>query len=165
VKNKKNHHISCFFLFFDRCMCMITTYITLTRSHTRTHNKPKDTCIYAPTILWFFWYIYHMHLYIRYMCTGWRRPMGCLKSQIICCKWATNYRALLRKLTYKDKASYGSLPPCRWYSNEYDTWYMFYCVHVYEAAMSVRHELWCWARGAFVHLPPLDICMINVYMF
>ena len=28
------------------------------------------------------------------------------------CKRATNYRALLRKMTYKDKTSYGSLPPC-----------------------------------------------------
>ena len=27
-------------------------------------------------------------------------------------KLATNYRALLRKMTYKDKASYDSTPPC-----------------------------------------------------
>ena len=25
---------------------------------------------------------------------------------------ATNFRALLRKMTYEDKASYGSSPPC-----------------------------------------------------
>ena len=29
--------------------------------------------------------------------TGWRRPMGCLKLQVIFCKRATNYRALLQK--------------------------------------------------------------------
>jgi len=29
--------------------------------------------------------------------TGWRRPIGCLKSQVIFCKRATNYRYLLRK--------------------------------------------------------------------
>jgi len=33
--------------------------------------------------------------------------------QVIFRKRATNYRALLRKMTCKDKASYGSSPPCR----------------------------------------------------
>ena len=46
------------------------------------------------------------------MGTGWRRPIGCLKLPDIFRKRATNHRALLRKMTYKDKASYGSLPPC-----------------------------------------------------
>jgi len=36
--------------------------------------------------------------------TGWRTSIGCLKLQVIFCKRATNYRALLRKVTYKDKA-------------------------------------------------------------
>jgi len=31
--------------------------------------------------------------------TGWRRPVGCLKLQVIFRKRATNYRALLRKMT------------------------------------------------------------------
>ena len=44
--------------------------------------------------------------------TGWRRPIGCLISQITFRKLATNHRALLRKKTYKDKASYDSTPPC-----------------------------------------------------
>ena len=44
--------------------------------------------------------------------TRWRRLIGCLKLQVIDRKRATNYRALLQKMTYKDKASYGSLPPC-----------------------------------------------------
>jgi len=39
--------------------------------------------------------------------TGWRRPM-----QVISRKRATNYSALFRKTTYKDKASYGSLALC-----------------------------------------------------
>ena len=42
--------------------------------------------------------------------TGWRRPIGCRKSQVIFCKRATNYRALLLKMTNKDKASYDSTP-------------------------------------------------------
>ena len=45
--------------------------------------------------------------------TGWRRLRGCLKLQVIFCKRATNYRALLRKVTHKDKPSYASSPPCK----------------------------------------------------
>jgi len=44
--------------------------------------------------------------------TGWRRLIGSPKLQIIFHKRATKYRALLRKITYKDKGSYESLPPC-----------------------------------------------------
>jgi len=43
---------------------------------------------------------------------GWRRPIGCLKVQVIFRKRATNCRALLRKMAYGDKASYRSTPPC-----------------------------------------------------
>jgi len=43
---------------------------------------------------------------------GWRRLIGCLKLQVICHKPATNYRVLLRKITYEDKASYDAKPPC-----------------------------------------------------
>ena len=35
-----------------------------------------------------------------------------LKLQINFHKRTTNYRALLRKMTYKDKEFYGSSPPC-----------------------------------------------------
>ena len=44
--------------------------------------------------------------------TGWRRSIGCLKLQVSLRKRATNYRALLQKITYKGKASYACLPPC-----------------------------------------------------
>jgi len=44
--------------------------------------------------------------------TGWRRLIGSPKLQIIFHKRATKYRSLLRKLTYKDKGSYESSPPC-----------------------------------------------------
>jgi len=50
--------------------------------------------------------------------TGWRRRIGCLMLQIISCKRTTNYRALLRKMTYRDKASYGSPPLCMSHVNE-----------------------------------------------
>jgi len=44
--------------------------------------------------------------------TGWQRLIGCLKLQVIFRKRATNYRALLRKMTCEAKASYDSTPPC-----------------------------------------------------
>jgi len=43
--------------------------------------------------------------------TGWRRCRGCLKLKVSSRTRATNYRALLRKMTYEDKASYESSPP------------------------------------------------------
>ena len=44
--------------------------------------------------------------------TGWRRLIGCLKLRVIFCKRATNYRAILREMTCKNKPSYASSPPC-----------------------------------------------------
>ena len=38
--------------------------------------------------------------------------MGCFKSQVVFRKIGIHYRALLRKMTYKDKTSYDSMPPC-----------------------------------------------------
>ena len=64
--------------------------------------KSICTCIYIHA---------HMNTY-AHMYTGWRRLIGCLKLQVIFRKRATNYRALLRKMTYEDKASYDSSPPC-----------------------------------------------------
>jgi len=44
---------------------------------------------------------------------GWQRCMGCLKLKVVFRKSATNYRALLRKMSCKGRASYGSLQPCK----------------------------------------------------
>ena len=44
--------------------------------------------------------------------TGWRRLIGSPKLQIISHKRATKFRSLLRNMTYKDKGSYESSPPC-----------------------------------------------------
>jgi len=46
--------------------------------------------------------------------TGWQRPIGCLTLQVIFRKRATNSRALLWKMTCKDKASSESAPPYTW---------------------------------------------------
>ena len=45
------------------------------------------------------------------------RCIGCLKLHMTFDERATKHRALLRKMTYKDKASYGSLPPCAMQDN------------------------------------------------
>jgi len=41
-----------------------------------------------------------------------RRPVGCRKLQVIFRKRATNHRALLKKMTYRDKTTYDSSQPC-----------------------------------------------------
>ena len=48
----------------------------------------------------------------KMLCTGWRRPIECLKLQVIFRKRATHHRALLRKTTYENKAPCDSTPPC-----------------------------------------------------
>ena len=58
-----------------------------------------------------------MYIYVS-VCTGWRRLIGSPKLQIIFHKRATKYRALFRKMTYKDKGSYESSPPCICYSSD-----------------------------------------------
>ena len=71
----------------------------------------------------------YVHLYTKatdrptYEYTGWRRPIGCLKVQVFFHFRATNYRALLPKMTFKEKASYGSSPPVCMYA--------FMYIHIY----------------------------------
>ena len=52
-----------------------------------------------------------MH-YVTYRVAKMHR-IGCLKVQVSFRKTAFNHRALLRKMTHKDKASYGSWSRCR----------------------------------------------------
>jgi len=47
-------------------------------------------------------------------CTGRRRCIRCIKLQGSFRTRVADYRALLRKTTYKDKASYASPSPCMW---------------------------------------------------
>jgi len=54
-------------------------------------------------------------LAIRYsedIYTEWRGCIGCIDLQVSFRKRASNNKGVLRKVTYKDKASYASLPPC-----------------------------------------------------
>jgi len=72
---------------------------------------------------------------VSHIRTGWRRPIGCLRLQVIYRKRATNYRAVLRKMTCKDKASYDSTPPC--ISHTYQTYVSHIRItHTYHAYVS-----------------------------
>ena len=69
---------------------------------------------------------------IRFVHTGWRRPIECLKFQVIFRKRAIKYRALLRKMTNRDKASYRSSPPCTMFSYIYsDFMYIYIYKYIY----------------------------------
>jgi len=54
-----------------------------------------------------------------YSYTGWRRLIGSPKLQIIFHKTTTTYRSLLQNMTYKDKGSYKSSPPCTHLAKNY----------------------------------------------
>jgi len=49
---------------------------------------------------------------MKLLYTRWRRVIGCLKLLVNFRQRATDYRALLRKMTSEDEASYDSTPPC-----------------------------------------------------
>jgi len=79
--------------------------------------------------------------------TGWRRLIGSPKLQIIFHKRATKYRALLRKLTYKDKGSYESSPPCsddalRAYISCVLMYKHIVCIFVYTRTQLALLQLW-----------------------
>ena len=57
-------------------------------------------------------YMLYHELCMLHECTGWRRLIRSPKLQIIFHKRAIKYWSLLRKMTYKDKGSYESSPPC-----------------------------------------------------
>jgi len=68
------------------------------------HIRAKEPCIYTANNYGSLWGIRHYRVAKMH-----RLPY---KLQVISRKRATNSRALLQKMTCKDKASYGSSPPC-----------------------------------------------------
>jgi len=84
-----------------------------TLQHTATHcNTLQHTETTHPLALLTVLMSLTLVIWFGTFSTGWRRPIGCLKLQVIFRKIATDYRALLRKMTCKDKASYDSTPLC-----------------------------------------------------
>ena len=53
-----------------------------------------------------------MHIRVQNMYTGWQTCIGCTKLQVSFRKRAAKKMALLRKITYEDKASCAYSPPC-----------------------------------------------------
>ena len=76
-------------------LCIIWLSFTLVLIHDERPHMKRLTWLAQS---WHYVFASQIH-------TGWRRPIGCLKSQGIFRKRATNYRALLRRMTYQDKAS------------------------------------------------------------
>jgi len=79
-----------------------------TLQHTATHCNTLQHAAHCNTL----YHIPGRQCFSAHQGTGWRRLIGSPKFQIIFHKSATKYRSLLRKMTYEDKGSYESSPPC-----------------------------------------------------
>jgi len=86
-------------------------------------------------------------------CTGWQRLIGSPKRQIFFHKRATKYRSLLRKMTYEDKGSYESSPPC---TKSRSLNKVFIHTHMYRhtAGKSCKRILW-------IQHPCIESCSLN----
>ena len=73
-------------------------------------NAPTTTT--SLMTFFFFLGIFKCCFVERVLITGWRRLIRSPKLHIIFHKRAAEYRALLLKMTYEDKGSYESSPPC-----------------------------------------------------
>ena len=87
----------------------LTNHKSVRLCHTRSLPLHTPTHTHTNTLTY--------HLQCLLYATGWRVPIGCLKLNVIFRNRATNNRPLLPKMTYKDKASYGSSPPCNYCLN------------------------------------------------
>ena len=92
---------------FCRISCLLQGSFAI-----KTYNLKVPTHRSHPigAILFAAEYVYYTHN--TESTTGWRRLIGSPKLQFIFHKRATKYRSRLRKMTYKDKGSYESSPPC-----------------------------------------------------
>jgi len=110
----------------------------------------------------------YIHIWV-YMCihTGWRRSIGCLKLQVIFRKRATLHKAFLRKMTYEDKASYGtsfsvSIVETIMYKIEYE----YIIIHIYKNSKIIGltrgHVHWI---CMYVHTRTLFSCVtVSMYV-
>jgi len=108
------------------CVCILVVFCVYMRVYIydisyrfQCMHFGGDMCIYTCIYWWCFLSFPTKYLEIRTCVnafdTGWRWPIGCLKLQVIFRKRATNCKALSRKMTCTDKASYGSWAPCSAY--------------------------------------------------
>jgi len=93
----------------------------------------------------------HPHVRSHIIRTGWRRFIGCLKLQVSFRKRATTHRALLRKITCEDKASYRCNPVWRSYITHMKESCHTARVRVLQITVRMSHVTHGWRR-AFVGL-------------
>jgi len=92
-----------FNVYIHMCMYIIQFYNSIESQYTSYMYK----YIYVHIYIYISMHI-HICVYISFHST----TLSKVKLQVVFCKRATNYRALLREMTYKDKTSYWSSPPC-----------------------------------------------------
>jgi len=91
-----------------------------------------------------------------------RRPIGCLKLQVVSHKRATNYRALLQKMTYGDKTSYGVSPPCKSIldptkrNQTYNSFVPWHCVEIAEY-LELHHTSSFWFLHVYIYYMYISI--------
>ena len=157
---------------FDMHTCMSNSHVTrqtqfcLTCDMTIRHASIPCVTHIDESRHTYIWVMSHIHQWqhrSRLVCnakhkhnedTGWRRLIGYLKSQVIFRKRATNYRALLRKMTYEDKASYDSTPPSTLFLCQAQTRWMYNVSSLRLCfALQTRRE-WCchWCICDMAHI-------------
>jgi len=98
-----------------------------------SHGTPVNTSYH--TNKWGKAPVWKKEAYLTDNCTGWRRLIRCLKLQVIYRKRATDYRALLRKMTHEDRHPMTLRHPLSCHTHECvmsHVWMsMFLCVWIY----------------------------------
>ena len=93
--------------------------------------------------------------------TAWQKPIRCLNLQVIFRKRASNYSALLRKMTSKDKAFCGSWPLCMHISHTCYAyiWHIILTYSLIYMSLSICHCL-----HAFIDIHVCHCLYVIVYM-
>jgi len=170
--NYSAHHFACtciYCVYFRMYTCMSIythAYIYVYVYVCISSCMHVQTCIMQCKDICFKTCIFHMcdktHSYVwqdSSICTGCRRLIGSLKLSVILRKRATNYKALLRKLSYTDKASYGSSPP-----------FMTLRIYTHNVTRSTRSCVWhlfnssVW-RVPFGLLPVQSDIYMRIYVY
>jgi len=85
-------------------MCIHTHSVMHTHFYLYISYTHINVYIHTHSVMHTNFYLYTSYTHIN-VDTGWRRCVECLKLQVSFRKRATNYRALLRKMTYQDEIS------------------------------------------------------------
>jgi len=105
--------ISSVYLYIHTRSSLVFSNIECVSIHTHSiHTRYRSSLVFSNTRSGIFKYRVCIYTECVWNGTGWRRLIGSPKLKIIFHKRATKYRALLRKMTYKDKGFYEPSPPC-----------------------------------------------------